>query len=195
MDGVSLIKDFTENMNTRNTVLTRRTNMEIKVVTPDMAQDIINYVRVASGETDNLLTTPEEFNITVEQETKYIESINASRHSNMLVMMENGRIVGQCGLHGREGRKRVGHVASLGITILKEYWNKGIGYQLISAQVKYAKKNDITKINLEVRTDNPAAIHLYEKAGFELEGANRRAMCIDGEYIDTYYMGMFVEAN
>ncbi len=169
--------------------------MEIKVVTPDMAQDIIDYVKVASGETDNLLTNPEEFNITLEQETNYIESINRSRLSNMLVMMENGKIIGQCGLHGREGRKRIGHVASLGITILKKHWNRGIGSQLMKSQIEYAKQNGITKVNLEVRTDNPAAVHLYEKVGFEIEGTNRKSMFVKGEYVDTYYMGIIIEAD
>lgn len=166
--------------------------MDIKVVTPDMAQEIIDYVKIASGQTANLLTTPEEFNITLEQEEKYIKSVLDSRLSNMIVMIEDGKIVGQCGLHGREGRKRVGHISSLGITILKSHWNKGIGRQLMEAQVEYAKNNGISKINLEVRVDNPAAIHLYEKVGFEIEGTNRRSMLVDGEYIDTYYMGMFV---
>lgn len=166
--------------------------MEIKVVTPEMAQDIIDYVKNASGETANLITTPEEFNMPVEQEERYLKSVLDSRLSNMLVMIEDGNIVGQCGLHGREGRKRIGHVSSLGITILKSHWNKGIGKKLIQAQIDYAKSNDITKINLEVRVDNEAAVHLYKKMGFEHEGINRRNMLIDGEYVDTYYMGLLL---
>jgi RimJ/RimL family protein N-acetyltransferase len=166
--------------------------MEIKVVTPDMAQDIIDYVKKASGETDNIITTPEEFTLTEEQEAKYIQAVLDSRLSNMIVMMEDGQIIGQCGLHGREGRKRLGHISSLGITILKEHWNKGIGYKLMSTQIEYAKSHGISKINLEVRTDNPAAVHLYKKIGFEIEGTNRRSMYVEGEYIDTYYMGMII---
>lgn len=166
--------------------------MEIKNATVDMAQQIIDYVKLASGETANLLTTPEEFTVTLEQEQKHIQSMLEGRLNNQLVAMEGNQIVGLCGLHGRSGRKRVSHVASVGITVLKSHWGQGIGYALMKEQERYAKENGIAKINLEVRTDNQAAINLYLKCGYEKEGINKRSMLINGEYIDTFYMGLCI---
>lgn len=166
--------------------------MKIVNTTIEMAQDIIDYVKVASGETANLITTPEEFNITLEQEINHIQSMLDSRLNNQLVALDGDKIVGLCGLHGRQGRKRIAHVSSLGITILKSHWGQGIGYALMKEQERYAKENGITKINLEVRTDNQAAINLYKKCGYEIEGTNKRNMFIDGEYVDTFYMGLCI---
>jgi hypothetical protein len=36
--------------------------------------------------------------------------------------------------------------------------------------------------------DNAAAIALYEKFGFEIEGSHRRLAYRDGEYVDSYSM-------
>jgi len=39
-----------------------------------------------------------------------------------------------------------------------------------------------------VYVDNTAAIALYEKVGFEVEGTHRRLAFRDGEYVDSYSM-------
>lgn len=166
--------------------------MRIVNASVDMAQSLIDYIKDISGETANLLMNPDEFNITEEQEVKHIQGQIDSRLGNMLVAFDGDNIVGLCGIHGRLGRRRVSHIVSLGITVSKSHWGKGIGYKLILAQIEYAKANNIKKINLEVRTDNPAAVHLYEKCGFVHEGINKSSMLVDGDYIDTYYMGLIL---
>ena len=40
----------------------------------------------------------------------------------------------------------------------------------------------------EVYTDNAAAIHLYEKFGFVIEGTKRKYAFRDGEYVDAHVM-------
>jgi len=164
--------------------------MNITKATPEMAQDIIDYVKLTSAETANLVTTPSEFNIPLDKEKEYIQSQIDSRLGNLLVALDEGEIVGLSGIHGRLGRVRISHIVSLGITVKKSHWGKGIGYDLMNHHIEYAKENEIKKINLEVRVDNKAAIKLYEKCGFLEEGINRRSMLIDGEFVDTVYMGL-----
>lgn len=48
---------------------------------------------------------------------------------------------------------------------LKEYRKKGIQTSLIKECIKYAKKNNI--IELKLSSDNPDAIRIYKKQGFE----------------------------
>ena len=40
---------------------------------------------------------------------------------------------------------------------------------------------------------NDAAIHIYEKLGFEVEGRRRKAFKRDGEYIDSLTMALFLD--
>ena len=46
----------------------------------------------------------------------------------------------------------------------------------------------LSRIELRVYTDNAAAVALYEKFGFEIEGAHRRYAFRNGRYVDAYSM-------
>ncbi|MFT3738965.1 MAG: GNAT family N-acetyltransferase [Breznakibacter sp.] len=48
----------------------------------------------------------------------------------------------------------------------KSYQRMGIGRFLLDGIVEYAKKHGHCRVNLEVRSDNPAAMSLYRQLGF-----------------------------
>jgi putative acetyltransferase len=47
---------------------------------------------------------------------------------------------------------------------------------------------NLTRLDLQVYTDNAAAVHLYQKFGFQIEGTLRRYAYRDGKYMDSYAM-------
>jgi putative acetyltransferase len=47
---------------------------------------------------------------------------------------------------------------------------------------------NLVRLELEVYTDNEAAIRLYERFGFEREGTMRQYAFRDGLYVDAYAM-------
>ena len=65
---------------------------------------------------------------------------------------------------------------------------RGVGGRLLAACMERAGARGITRIELEVRADNAAAIRLYEAAGFVREAVKRRAMRFDGVYYDALQM-------
>lgn len=85
------------------------------------------------------------------------------------------------------------HVAFLGLSVLQDYWGRGIGGALLDQCVRYGAENSlIEKLVLKVRADNQRAIHLYEKIGFHREGLLTREFKVDGVYYDHLRMGLFV---
>ena len=54
----------------------------------------------------------------------------------------------------------------------KAYWNQGIGRKLLEKLLEFAGENGFKVLDLQVRSDNLAAIHLYEKLGFRKIGAH-----------------------
>jgi putative acetyltransferase len=46
----------------------------------------------------------------------------------------------------------------------------------------------IERIELTVFADNPSALALYRKFGFEIEGTGKKFALRNGEYVDAYYM-------
>lgn len=121
----------------------------------------------------------------------FIDGLDDFEHHVVAVFRDaegEERVVGACGISlDRNPRRR--HVASLGIMVHKDYQNRGIGGNLLKAILDLADNwLMLVRIELEVFVDNAAAVHLYEKYGFEREGVKRYRMIRDGKYADLLVM-------
>ena len=56
------------------------------------------------------------------------------------------------------------------IAVAEPYRQNGLATRLLKQFYKYAKKNDVVSITLEVRESNRVAIEFYERQGFEPVG-------------------------
>ena len=66
---------------------------------------------------------------------------------------------------------------------------KGVGTALMQAAVELADKwLNVSRLELEVYTDNEPAIKLYKKFGFQIEGTSVRADYRDGRFADIHIM-------
>ena len=64
----------------------------------------------------------------------------------------------------------------------------------MEAALRWARAGGILKrIELKVYARNTAAIHLYQKYGFEIEGTRRRAIFQGGQYLDDLIMSLLLE--
>ena len=107
-----------------------------------------------------------------------------------LVGIINERLVGSVTVVTFPDRPRRKHVGTIGISVHGDWQGKGVGAELMRAIVDLADNwLNLTRLELEVYADNEAAIHLYERFGFEVEGTLRRHAFRDGEYIDSKVMG------
>lgn len=108
------------------------------------------------------------------------------------VALSEGRVVGWCDVLPARGQARA-HLGILGIGLLGEARGCGNGAALLQATIERAWETGLSRIELTVRVDNPRAIALYERFGFQTEGLHRRAFCINGEFFDSYSMGLLRE--
>lgn len=100
----------------------------------------------------------------------------------------NGTVVGMIAL-GVNQNPRMAHEGDMGMMVSPGYWGLGIGSRLVAAIIDLADNwLNLKRIELEVHTDNPAAIYLYEKFGFEIEGTKRFHTFGGGRWTDTYLM-------
>ena len=77
-------------------------------------------------------------------------------------------------------------------SFVKEFRGQGVGEALLTAVTDAALAFGFSRLELEVFGNNSAAIGLYEKHGFEVEGLKRKARFIDGEYYDIQVMARLV---
>jgi len=122
----------------------------------------------------------------IEKMTKWVESYIEQPHAHS-VAEDNGVIVGWTDITPLK-RQSLCHVGNLGIGVVAGYRGQGLGQRLISRTIKQAWKIGLERIQLEVFSDNEAAIRLYLKHGFEIEGVRRRACYMNDNYLDIIGM-------
>ncbi|MFC1951192.1 GNAT family N-acetyltransferase [Chloroflexota bacterium] len=107
------------------------------------------------------------------------------------VALVDDEVVGWCNvqLQTREGFR---HRGELGTGLLRRYRRLGIGQQLVATAIQKSKTKGLERIEVEVFKSNLGAIKLYEKMGFTIEGAKKKARIIDGKYDDIVDMVLFI---
>ena len=109
-------------------------------------------------------------------------------HCFSLVAEIDGEVVGQIGMEVCTNARRK-HVADLGMAVSEEFQGIGVGSALLKGAINLAHHwLAVRRIELEVYTDNHAAIALYKRHGFAIEGEARDYAFRDGEYVDVFFM-------
>ena len=89
----------------------------------------------------------------------------------------------------------VGRMAIFYIGIAdKENWSKGYGSESVELVMEYGFNTlNLNRIQLHVAVENKAALKIYQKQGFQIEGTLRQAMYHQGRFSDFYVMGILKE--
>ena len=103
----------------------------------------------------------------------------------------DGRVVGWCDIR-RETIPVYAHVGHLGMGLLPDHREQGIGERLLHAAIDAARAAAFERIELNVYGRNSRAAALYRKVGFVHEGTRVRGKKLDGEYDDVHDMGMLL---
>jgi putative acetyltransferase len=108
---------------------------------------------------------------------------------SLVACVEKNELVGHLGLHTFPNQPRRRHVGQIGMAVRDDWQGKGVGTALMQAAIDLADKwLNLTRLELEVYTDNEPAIQLYKKSGFTIEGTLARFAYRDGQYVDVYMM-------
>lgn len=152
------------------------------------AESLIRNINEVGAEGDWILT--ESLAWDLRREREWIRGFDDS--SSVLYVGEvDGRVVGQVDAHIASYAK-ARHVSSLGIAITKSYRGLGIGRFLMERVLVWMKARGVEKAVLEVFSTNERAIALYQKLGFEVEGARKRHYKIRGKYVDDVMMAKWL---
>jgi len=106
-----------------------------------------------------------------------------------LVACVEGEVIGHLGLSTNPTRPRRQHVGDIGMAVRDDWHGKGVGSALMQATVDLADRwLNLTRLELDVYTDNEPAIRLYKKFGFTTEGTMVHFAFRDGQFVDVYLM-------
>ena len=124
------------------------------------------------------------------ESTKAFVQDNVEKNYAQYVAVSDNTIVGWADIIPLE-HPTMAHVGSLGMGVIADYRGQGIGSKLLASVIQHAWDSGLKRLELEVFTDNQAAINLYKKHGFIEEGLKRYARLVDNHYQDIMVMGQY----
>ncbi len=126
---------------------------------------------------------------TEEEERKWFDDMITKvtkGESIYLCALVNGVFAGN--VHVEKGRYRRRHVGHMGISLLAPYRDEGIGSVLMQTAIDEAKTRGLRLLTLTCFENNPRALHVYEKLGFQNVGVIPGDLAYKGDYIGSIHM-------
>lgn len=162
---------------------------------PADAEKMLHYLKTTARETEYGLSYPEELNFSIQDEENFINSFSADKSSIMIAAFDGDSLVGYANLGCDLDKMKTSHRATFGIAVVKSAWGQGLGYEIMSGLIAFAKRAGFEQIELEVVSSNVAAVNLYKKLGFEVYGERPRSLKLkDGTYFDELLMVLNLRA-
>jgi RimJ/RimL family protein N-acetyltransferase len=165
----------------------------IRTALPDDAKQFMAFCQAVGGEAKYILTQPDEFPASGEEQRKWIQSHLDQPGQLALLAEASGCLIGSLSFENGQ-RRRNAHQGTFGMSVRETWQRMGVGTALLQCLLEWAEANAlIEKLGLAVFSDNLPAINLYRKFGFVEEGCqpNQIKMGTDA-YQDLVLMYRYV---
>lgn len=182
-----------QKINTKIMKLKNQKTVTIRQANSDDAEKLLNCIKTYVPQSDYIPKLEQEIKLTIEQANEWINSFLTNENSVLLIAEYENEIIGNIDLTGSR-RKIMEHTAVIGMGMLKEWRNSGLGTALLKLAIEWAKENPILELLwLQVYTDNKLGLGLYRKMGFEENGIMKNFFKQDEKYFDNLTMTMNVK--
>lgn len=138
-----------------------------------------------------IVHTPDEIDYHVAESEAQINHFLRQKLGLWLVAFdEKGSMIGEIDLLIKD-LWRLRHNAKLSMGILPSYQRLGLGSALLESAISWAQQQKLLRIELTVFAHNKAAIALYTKYGFMVEGTRKNFLRLDdGSFEDDLLMAL-----
>ncbi|HWI48470.1 MAG TPA: GNAT family N-acetyltransferase [Rummeliibacillus sp.] len=160
--------------------------MIIRVVEEQDTEAFLKLLREVD-DSNNMLFNPGERNTTVEKQRNIIKAFKNNPRSAFFIAEKNGELSGYIGIIA-EDLQRTQHIGRIVIGVSEQSRGLGIGTKLFQEVFEWIQGKYFTRLELTVIVTNTAAINLYEKMGFIIEGKRIDSLNIDGQFVDEWSM-------
>lgn len=153
------------------------------------AEMLLEYLKATSGETPYMIREPEEVRSSVEEEIEFIRKNRENPRALMLLAFVDGKFAGCCSFAPGLDRNRTRHRCTVGISLYRSFWGRGVGTALMGEILAAARDAGYEQAELDLVSTNAPAAGLYRKLGFETTGTVPHAFKYkDGTYADFLFM-------
>ncbi|MCM0598693.1 GNAT family N-acetyltransferase [Periweissella fabalis] len=144
---------------------TNQTEVSIRPAIPTDAAALLELLKQLQTESSTFEVANNLNELTIAKETHQIELIQATTTNIILVAALDDQLIGVATAIERNDHS---NTSELGVAVLKEFYNNGLGTALVDELIYWAESySTLDKLVLTVLNNNTAAIKIYEKLGFE----------------------------
>ncbi len=123
-----------------------------------------------------------------------LRAASEAPHDFVLGVFVNGAMSGMMGFRRERSAKRRHKAEIWGVYVAAEAQGRGLGRRMMRDAIDRASRMaGLEQINLAVVSGNAAARRLYLSLGFEPYGLERRAVFVNGRYLDDEFMTLFLK--
>ncbi len=157
--------------------------LTIRPLEPSDASLAVKYMKAMYTDSPYLARYGDEWNISVEDETKFLENAAKSQNRLMLGGFIDDDLVALCDFSPLGLAYKMAHRCQIGISVATDQQGKGIGSLLMKTLLSAARLAGFEQMELEVVASNTRAIPLYKHHGFREIGMIPRGF----RYREGYY--------
>ena len=137
-------------------------------------QAVFENFSLTHGQTDFLLSYPDENSLDAEKEGRFLREKAESENEVEIIAVVDGAVAGTAGIEAIGAKYKVRHRADFGVSVDEAYWGLGIGRALMQACIECARAAGYAQLELTAVAGNERALAMYTGAGFVEYGRNPR---------------------
>ena len=178
---------------TKIVALKNQKHVTIRQAEIDDAERLLLCIKTYVPQSKYIPKLEQDITLTIEQEREWITSFLTNDNALLLIAEVDNEIIGNIDLTGNR-RKIMEHTAVIGMGMLEEWRNSGLGTAFLDCTIEWARKNPILElIWLQVYTENKLGVNVYRKMGFVDNGIMKNFFKQDDRYFDNLTMTMNVK--
>jgi RimJ/RimL family protein N-acetyltransferase len=159
----------------------------------DDAPALLQCLKTYIAQSDYIPKYPEEITLTEAQESNWIQSFLDRDNSVLLVAVHDEEIIGNIDITGGT-RKMMAHTGVIGMGMLEDWCNTGLGTHLMRKAIDWAQENQqLELLWLQVYDANTLGRALYKKMDFVECGTLPHFFKKGAQYFDNITMYLEVK--
>ena len=165
---------------------------EVKIRSAEIsdAENLLKTIKTYIIDSEFIPKLYVEIKLTIQQEEDWINSFIQKENSLLLVAEYENEIIGNIDITG-SSRIIMQHTAVVGMGMLKEWRNSGLGTELMKHAIDWAKENPVLELLwLQVYCENELGLGLYKKMNFVENGIIKKYFKFNGKYYDNLTMSL-----
>ena len=159
----------------------------VRTATEADAPHLVELMNGLSAESDMMFlmqVPPETGHLAVAQ---YVSEVARTPGHLLLVAELDHCLIALANATGQPHPAKQG-VLEIALGVRAAYHRRGVGWLMLAAIERWAIGNGAHRLQLIVARENVAAVSLYRKTGFRVEGLLRRSGILNGQFVDEFLM-------